>query len=103
MIYDGNDEEGYGASEIVCIVAPMRFHAIDEMAPLPVVYCSLCQVQRTSLTLFVRSTSGLVTLGRPIRDAISSLDPTLPLFDVRSMTDRVQETWGTQRLLSFLL
>ena len=30
------------------------------------------------------------------------LDPALPLFDVRPMTDRVQETWGTQRLLSFL-
>jgi len=98
----GNDEEGYVASEIVGVVAPMRFHAIDEMAPLPVIYCSLGQVQRTSLTLFVRSTSGLVTLGRPIRDAISSIDPALPLFDVRSMTDRVQQTWGTQRLLSFL-
>jgi putative ABC transport system permease protein len=41
-------------------------------------------------------------LERPIRDAISSIDPALPLFDVRPMTDRVQETWGTQRLLSFL-
>src|SRR5438874_10336669 len=102
MVDAGNDEEGYVASEIVGIVYPMRFHAIDEMAPLPLVYCSLGNFQRTSLTLFVRSTSGLVTLGRPIRDAISSLDPTLPLFDVRSMTDRVQETWGTQRLLSFL-
>src|SRR5437763_12438626 len=102
MVDAGNDEEGYIASEIVGVVTPMRFHAIDEMAPLPVIYCSLGQVQRTSLTLFVRSTSGLVTLGRPIRDAISSIDPALPLFDVRSMTDRVQETWGTQRLLSFL-
>jgi ABC-type antimicrobial peptide transport system permease subunit len=72
------------------------------MAPLPLIYCSLGQVQRTSLTLFVRSTSDLVTLERPIRVAISSIDPTLPLFDVRPMTDRVQETWGTQRLLSFL-
>jgi putative ABC transport system permease protein len=102
MVDAGNDEEGYVASEIVGVVTPMRFHAIDEMAPLPVIYCSLGQVQRTSLTLFVRSTSGLVTLERPIRDAISSIDPALPLFDVRPMTDRVQETWGTQRLLSFL-
>ena len=102
MVDAGNDEEGYVASEIVGVVTPMRFHAIDEMAPLPLIYCSLGQVQRTSLTLFVRSTSGLVTLERPIRDAISSIDPTLPLFDVRPMTDRVQETWGTQRLLSFL-
>src|SRR5881275_1606441 len=102
MVDAGNDEEGNVASEIVGVAAPMRFHAIDEMAPLPVIYCSLGQAQRTSLTLFVRSTSGLVTLERPIRDAISSIDPALPLFDVRPMTDRVQETWGTQRLLSLL-
>src|SRR5256884_649814 len=87
MVDAGNDEEGYVASEIVGVVAPMRFHAIDEMAPLPVIYCSLGQAQRTSLTLFVRSTSGLVTLERPIRDAISSIDPALPLFDVRPLTD----------------
>src|SRR2546430_2687864 len=102
MIDAGNDEEGNVASEIVGVGVPMRFHAIDEMAPLPVIYCSLGQAQRTSLTLFVRSTLGLVTLERPIRDAISSIDPALPLFDVRPMIDRVQETWGTQRLLSFL-
>src|SRR5436189_354777 len=84
-----NDDEGYVMSEIVGVVAPMRFHAIDEMAPLPVIYCSLGQAQRPSLTLFVRSTSGVVTLERPIRDAISSIDPALRLFDVRPMTDRV--------------
>src|SRR5439155_21011605 len=102
MVDAGNGEEGNVASEIVGVVVPMRFHAIDEMAPLPVIYCSLGQAQRTTLTLFVRSTSGLVTLEGPIRDAISSIDPALPLFDVRPMTDRVQETWGSQRLLSFL-
>src|SRR5437016_4316602 len=31
-----------------------------------------------------------------------SIKPSLPLFAVRPMSDRVHETWGTQRLLSFL-
>src|SRR5207237_1827641 len=82
MVDAGNDEEGYVASEIVGVVTPMRFHAIDEMAPLPVIYCSLGKVQRTSLTLFVRSTSGLITLERPIRDAISSIYAAFSLCDV---------------------
>jgi putative ABC transport system permease protein len=98
----GNDDEGNVMSEIVGVVARMRFHAIDEMAPLPVIYSSLAQAQRNSLTLFVRAGSGLGSLQRPIRDAISSIDPAQPVFDVRPMIDRVQETWGTQRLLSFL-
>jgi len=98
----GNDNENYVMSEIVGVVARMRFHAIDEMAPLPVIYCSLGQAQRTSLTLFVRSTMASAALERAVRDAVTSVDSSLPVFDARPMSDRVRETWGAQRLLSFL-
>jgi putative ABC transport system permease protein len=98
----GNDNENYVMSEIVGVVGRMRFHPIDEMAPLPVIYCPLGQAQRTSLTLFVRSTMASAALERAIRDAVSAVDPSLPVFDARPMTNRVQETWGAQRLLSFL-
>src|SRR5438445_12998126 len=98
----GNDNEGWVMSEIVGVVAKMRFHSVDEMAPLPVIYCSLGQAQRNSLALFVRSTVGSAALARSIRDAVTSIDSSLPVFDARPMTSRVQETWGTQRLLSFL-
>jgi len=98
----GNDEEGWVMSEVVGVVARMRFHAVDEMAPLPVIYCSLGQAQRTSLTLFVRSTIASAALERSIRDAVTSIDSSLPVFDARSMSGRVRETWGAQRLLSFL-
>jgi len=98
----GNDNENYVMSEIVGVVARMRFHAIDEMAPLPVIYCSLGQAQRTSLTLFVRSTMASAALEHSIRNAVTSVDSSLPVFDARPMSDRVRETWGAQRLLSFL-
>src|SRR5881398_2662744 len=98
----GNDNESYVMSEIVGVVARMRFHAVDEMAPMPVIYCSLGQAQRTSLTLFVRSTMAPASLERAIDDAVTSIDSSLPVFDARPMTDRVRETWGSQRLLSFL-
>jgi predicted permease len=99
----GNDEEGYVLHEVIGVVARMRFHAIDEMAPLPVIYCSLAQAQRTSFALFVRASAGLTSLEKPIRDIVSSIDPAQPVFDVRTMRDRLQETWSTQRLLTFLL
>jgi len=98
----GNDEEGYIMSEIVGVVPRMRFHAIDEMAPLPLIYCSMAQAQRTSLGLFVRSNMGAASLSKLIREAVNSVDPSQPVFDARPMVDRVHETWGTQRLLSFL-
>ncbi len=98
----GNDEEGWVMSEIVGVVARMRFHAVDEMAPLPVIYCSLAQAQRTSLTLFVRSTMASSALERAIREAVTAIDSSLPVYDARPMTDRVHETWGAQRLLTLL-
>src|SRR6266566_1065321 len=98
----GNDEEGNVMSEIVGVVARMRFHAIDEMAPLPVIYCSMAQVQRTSLGLFVRSNMSAAALSKSIRDVAASIAPNQPVFDARPMIDRVHETWGSQRLLSFL-
>jgi putative ABC transport system permease protein len=98
----GNDDEGWVMSEIIGVVAKARFHAVDEMAPLPLIYSSVAQVQRTSLTLFVRSTMGSAALEHSIRDAVASVDPSLPVFDARPMMDRVHESWGSQRLLSFL-
>jgi putative ABC transport system permease protein len=98
----GNDEEGWVMREIVGVVARMRFHAIDEMAPLPVIYSPVSQAHRTNLTLFVRSTMGSAALERSIRDTVTSIDSSLPVFDTRPMSDRVHETWGAQRLLSFL-
>ena len=98
----GNDNENYVMSEIVGVVGRMRFHSIDEMAPLPVIYCSLGQTQRTSLTLFVRSAMASAALERAVRDAVTSIDSSMPVFDARPMSDHVRETWGAQRLLSFL-
>jgi ABC-type antimicrobial peptide transport system permease subunit len=41
-------------------------------------------------------------LERSIRDAVTSIDSSLAVFDARPMSDRVHETWGAQRLLTFL-
>src|SRR5437763_11824922 len=62
----------------------------------------MAQAQRTSLGLFVRSSMSSATLSKAIRDAATSIDSNQPIYDPRLMLDRVQETWGTHRLLSFL-
>ena len=98
----GNDDEGYKFAEIVGVVGRMRFHAFDETAPVPVIYCSMAQAYRSGLGLFVRAGAGAKALEKPIRDIVRAIDPAQPVFDVRLMQDRVEDTWGTQRLLTFL-
>ena len=98
----GNDEEKWVMSEIIGVVAPMRFHAIDEMAPLPLIYGSMAQAQRNSMGLFVRSSLSAAALSKSIQNAAVSIDPNQPVYDAKPMLARVSETWAAQRLLSFL-
>src|SRR5438445_10277432 len=80
----------------------MRYITVDEMVLLQLIYCSMAQAQRTSLCLFVRSSMSAASVSKSVRDVVASIDPNQPVFDARPMLDRVQETWGTHRLLSFL-
>ena len=38
-----------------------------------------------------------------MRDIVASLDPAQPAFEFKTMQARVEETWATPRLMSFLL
>jgi putative ABC transport system permease protein len=98
-------DEGEGPSwfEVVGVVANVKFHGFEETTALPVAYFSLGQVKRTTQVLFVRAGARAKSLEKTVRELVASIDPTQPVFDVRTMEDRVQETWTSQRLLSFLL
>jgi ABC-type antimicrobial peptide transport system permease subunit len=98
-------DEGEGSSlfQIVGIVARMKFHGFDDTAPLPVAYFSLDQVKRTTQVLFVRAGLRAKSLEKSVRETVASVDPSQPVFDVRTMQERVEETWVTHKLLTFLL
>jgi putative ABC transport system permease protein len=98
-------DEGEGASwfQIVGVVARMKFHGFEETAALPNAYFSLDQVKRTTQVLFVRAGSQAKSLEKTVREIVASVDPAQPIFDVRTMQERVEETWATHRLLTFLL
>ena len=98
----GNEDEGYQLAEIIGVVGRMRFHSLDETAtPFPVIYCTMTQAYRAGFVLFVRA-GNAGSLEKPIREIVSSIDPAQPVYDFRLMQDRVAETWGAQRLLTFL-
>src|SRR6185436_13855433 len=93
------DDVGTRLFEVVGIAGRIKAHAFDELES-PLVYLPLAQVKRTSVTLLVRSRGALTSLEKPIRETVASIDPTQPVFEVRPMIDRVQETWSTHRLLT---
>ena len=89
-------------SEIVGVVARMRFHAVDEMAPITGDLRSIGAGATNEPHAFRQIGNGARCLERSIREAVTSIDSSLPVFDARPMADRVHETWGAQRLLSTL-
>ena len=89
--------------EIVGVVPHLKMRGYNDAVPTPAFYFPQTQVGRTNLTLLVRGSGHVKRLEKPIRDIISRLDPTQPVYDVRTMEERVAETWATQRLLTFLL
>ena len=101
------DPDGSGSDnrwfQIVGVVARMKFHGSDEAQSLPVVYFSLAQVERRTLVLLTRSSAPASFLEKTISEIVASIDPRQPVYEVRSMSERVAETWATQRLLTFLL
>jgi putative ABC transport system permease protein len=98
------DEEGTAPLfEIIGVVARMKLRGFDQISSLPIVYFSQAQVERTNLVLLVRTQGAPATLGKSIQAAVAAVDPAQPVYEMRTMLDRVQETWAGPRFLSFLL
>lgn len=89
--------------EIVGVVGRMKARAFDDIDTLPVVYFPQRQVERTNYVLMVRTNVPAGSLEKTIRETVASVDPAQPVFEVRSMFSRVQETWAHSRFMSFLL
>jgi putative ABC transport system permease protein len=95
--------DGPRLHEIIGIVPHLKFRGYDDAAPMPSFFFPEAQVGRTNLVLHIRASGNVKRLEKPVREIITRLDPAQPVFDVRTMEERVAETWATHRLLTFLL
>jgi len=97
------DETEKRIYEIVGLVGRTRFRGTDETQMPGVVFFPLSQVHRRTLVLLIRTATPPMSLQKTIAEIVTGIDPKQPVHDVRAMSDRVAETWATQRLLTCLL
>jgi putative ABC transport system permease protein len=103
-LYIDPDDTGAGRLfEIIGVVARIKMRGFDQISSLPLVYFSQSQVERTNYVLMVRTQGAPAALEKSVREAVAAVDPTQPVFDVRPMLERVEETWAAPRFISFLL
>jgi hypothetical protein len=57
--------------------------------PKPYIFLPVAQAYRTPMTILVHTASDPTSVVRSMRDVVAGLDPTLSVFDVRTMEDHL--------------
>ncbi len=92
-----------GFLEIVGVIADTKLEGVTEI-PSPDLYVPYLQRNPPGWTfLVVRSHTDQAALIRSVRSAVAEIVPDQPLYDVRSMNDRLSVALGPQRFTSLLL
>jgi putative ABC transport system permease protein len=88
---------------VVGVAPHLKVYGFDETRTLPQAYLPMTQLPQNGLVVLLRTTLSPKSLEKPVRDIVASLDPAQPAFEFKTMQERVEETWATPRLMSFLL
>jgi putative ABC transport system permease protein len=96
-------QAGFGdRAEIVGIVGEVRYRQMDEL-PRPDVYISHLQSPQNSLVIFARTSGDPLALASAVRREVSALNKNLPVYDIKSMRDRIGEATSRARFSATLL
>ncbi len=88
--------------EVVGVVGDVKFASLDAETR-PAIYMPLPQLSIGLMTYVVRTEMEPMALANSVGAAVRSLDPELPLADIRSMPDVVDATLARPRAVSALL
>jgi putative ABC transport system permease protein len=101
----GADTDDDSALTIVGIVSDVKQTRVIEAPIRQEIYLPLAQQMNPPriLALLVRSELPSAQLTASIRSSIHSIDPEQPIFDVNTMDQVVQDSFGPKRLTLFLL
>jgi predicted permease len=84
------------AAEVVGVAKTGHYLAVNE-TPAPYVYVPYEQNPRSQITLVVQSVGDAVSLAKPLREAVRSIDGNVPVFNLRPVAtlyeSRVTDTW----------
>jgi len=86
---------------VVGIVGDVRHDAVEQ-APRPELWVPHDQYAQTGMALAVRATGDLLSLVRPVREAVWAIDPNVPVSEVRTLDEIVSRALSRPRLLLVL-
>ncbi len=88
--------------EIVGVVKGSHHSSVKEL-PQPFFYIPYAQEKVvTRLTYYVRTSGDPVALANSVRATVGELDSSLPLYDVRSFEEQIDQSLSSSKLVAFL-
>jgi len=83
-------------STIIGVAGDVKTFTLDR-APLPQIYLPHAQYPFPGMSVVLRTAGDPMPFAREVASVVRSLDPNLPVFDVKTMEDRVSESIGQPR------
>jgi predicted permease len=100
--YRGGDTSRTKWVTVVGVVANVKHARLDEPGDLQV-YLPFAQFVEWDSYLVVRTTAERASLVAEIRRAVKAIDPGVPVYEVRTMREAVDQSLGTRRMTNVLL
>jgi putative ABC transport system permease protein len=95
-------QQGGTTLTVVGVVASVR-HAGPQSAPRPELYLPHMQRPFGEMVAVVKTAPEPTSMVRTLREAVSGIDPALPIYDVRTLDDRLAASVGQERFNMTLL
>jgi predicted permease len=93
---------GKTVAEVIGVVADSKYSSINER-PLPQLFFPLARGEASTLRLFVKTTGDPAPFVAEVRNAIRAIDPNLPVYDARTLSEHMQVAVFAQRMAANLL
>lgn len=93
---------GQNLAEVVGIVADAKYSSINER-PLPQLFFPMSRSEVSTLRLFVKTAGDPSPMVADLRNAIRSIDPSLPVYDARTLNEHMQVAVFAQKMAANLL
>ncbi len=88
--------------EIIAVVGNVKNRSLD-LEVVPVYYIPSTQLNFGSMSVCLRTSNDPHSVASAVRSAVSSMDPDLPVYDIKTMEEYLASSVATQRFNTMLL
>ncbi len=88
---------------IVGVIEPIKFQSLDEDVTKEAIYYPYAQMPRSNIIIAVKAEGDPLRLAPALREAVKAADPDQPVFDIKTMQQRIDDVSLSRRAPMILI